>query len=69
MTCTYKGIQYEDHAIIANMDHFAGFGSDLRPMVNRMCMKCGQHWYGDAGVAVVEFTKAAWDRWICSEPS
>lgn len=56
MTCAHKGI--------ANMDHVLGYEPNLRPMVNRMCMKCGQHWYGNAGVAVVEFTRAAWDRWI-----
>ena len=57
-----------EHRDIANMDHTIGFEPDRRAMVNRMCRKCGQHWYGDAGVAVVEFTRALWDRWVCSEP-
>lgn len=49
---------------VATMDHFRGNGE---PMVNRMCLHCGQHWYGNAGTAVVEFTRSAWDRWM-NEP-
>ena len=50
------------HPSVTNMDHRRGMDGD--PMVNRMCLRCGQHWYGNDGVSVVEFTRAAWDRWM-----
>ncbi len=54
------------HPSIANMDHARGLFAQPERIVNRMCLRCGQHWYGNDGVAVVEFTRAAWDRWINS---
>ena len=54
------------HPSIANMDHIVGHVRPFRPMVNRMCTRCGQHWYGNDGTNVVEFTRAAWDRWMNS---
>lgn len=35
------------------------------PVINHMCMHCGQHWYGEEG-AVKEYTKAQWDAWIAT---
>ncbi|TAA20329.1 hypothetical protein [Pseudoxanthomonas winnipegensis] len=49
---------------IADMDHKAGSDTrELRPMVNRMCLTCGTHWYGDARHAVFEMPALIWDRW------
>jgi hypothetical protein len=45
---------------VINMD------SRSRQIVNRMCLHCGAHWYGEDGSNVVEFTRAAWDRWMNS---
>lgn len=47
---------------IARMDHLRGMDGD--PMVNRACLHCGRHWYGNDGTNVVEFTRAAWERWM-----
>lgn len=60
-----------DHACkrpaIANMDHKLGSSSlDCTPMVNRMCLTCGTHWYGDAEQAVFEMPHRVWDRWMNS---
>lgn len=52
------------HPSIANMDHVTGHIRPYRPIVNRVCTRCWTHWYGDDGVAVVEFTRKAWDRWM-----
>lgn len=50
---------------IANMDHKVGSSSiDCSPMVNRMCLTCGTHWYGDSGQAVFEMPQRVWDRWM-----
>jgi hypothetical protein len=49
---------------IANLDHFSGLPPERNPMVNRLCMTCLQHWYGNAGVAVVEMPRAVWDGWV-----
>lgn len=46
---------------VTNMDHVVGQFPDLRAMVNRMCLGCGTHWYGDAGVAVFEMPRKVWD--------
>jgi hypothetical protein len=58
-----------DHACkrpnVAGMDHKAGSDTlDLRPMVKRMCLTCGTHWFGDAHQAVFEMPPRVWDRWI-----
>lgn len=49
---------------IANMDHLVGFHEDARPIVNRICLKCFHHWYGNAGVAVFEMPRRVWDGWV-----
>lgn len=49
---------------VANMDHRLGDRYDSRPMVNRVCLTCGNRWYGDAGVAVFMMPRATWDRWM-----
>lgn len=53
---------------VANMDHVAGFNPDERPMVNRYCLTCGTHWYGDALTAVFQIPQCVWDRWL-AEPT
>jgi hypothetical protein len=56
MSCT--------HANIFIMDHKKGFTSDddgSVQMVNRLCSKCYQHWYGPEG-DVKESTRAEWDE-------
>ncbi|MDO9402057.1 MAG: hypothetical protein Q7T46_11520 [Polaromonas sp.] len=30
---------------------------------NRMCLKCGHHWYGPMD-AIKEYTRAEWDAWV-----
>lgn len=57
MTCLHKSI--------ANMDHIKGMPPHQHFMTNRMCMKCGQHWYG-AKDEVVGCSKAEWDKRINS---
>ena len=37
----------------------------LTPMINRMCLTCGKHWYGPEG-QVKEYTRKEWDSWINS---
>lgn len=49
---------------IAVMDHKVGFGADARPVINRMCLTCGTHWYGDAEAAVFEIPAKTWDSWM-----
>ncbi|MEQ7866543.1 hypothetical protein ABQ137_07925 [Xanthomonas sp. WHRI 8393] len=49
------------------MDHTVGSGNlDCTPMVNRMCLTCGTHWYGEAKRAVFEIPQRVWDRWMNS---
>ena len=48
---------------IANMDHVKGFEPDRQATTNRMCLKCGRHWYGPEGAAR-EYTRAQWDAWV-----
>lgn len=59
-----------DHACrrpdVANMDHWAGHGHDARRMVNRYCLTCGTHWYGNDGANVVEIPQRVWDGWMAS---
>ena len=55
----------ERHSV-SNMDHSKGLDHQGAPMVNRICLRCGTHWYGPDGVNVVEFTRKAWDRWMNS---
>ena len=52
---------------VTNMDHKKQDVETLAitPMVNRMCLTCGKHWYGEEG-AVKEYTRAEWDSWINS---
>lgn len=54
------------HPSVAVMDHDIGWREDQREIVNRTCLHCGKHWYGNDGTNVVEFTRAAWDRWMAS---
>lgn len=49
---------------VAIMDHVVGWREDARPMVNRMCLRCGTHWYGNEGASVVEMPRKVWDRWM-----
>ncbi|MGS0619887.1 hypothetical protein [Xanthomonas oryzae] len=49
---------------IANMDHTVGSSRDRSQMVNRMCLTCCTHWYGDADQAVFEMPQRVWDRWM-----
>lgn len=56
------------HKDIFNMDHPKGYPSDdggVVRMVNRTCLKCGQHWYGPEGQAN-EYTRAQWDAWMAA---
>jgi hypothetical protein len=54
---------------VATLDHMAGSDpADLRPMVNRVCLTCLTHWYGDALAAVFEMPGRVWDRWM-QEPA
>lgn len=52
---------------VSVMDHIAGQREDTRLIVNRMCVRCGTHWYGNDGVNVVELPRVVWDRWM-SQP-
>lgn len=51
---------------ISNMDYDLSLTGvpDLR--VNRLCMKCYQHWDGPEG-AVVEYTLAEWDARVLAD--
>jgi hypothetical protein len=49
---------------IANFDYSKGFGAECQRMVNRTCLTCETHWFGDSGVAVFEMPKRVWERWI-----
>lgn len=50
---------------IAVMDHRIGLtNGTARPIVNRMCLTCGAHWYGDAEAAVFEIPEKVWDGWM-----
>ena len=45
------------------MDHQRGaFGFDgpVRQVVNRVCLKCGSHWYGEE-CQVKQYTRKEWD--------
>lgn len=47
---------------IVNMDHRSGMieaDVDQPWIINRACLTCGKHWYGQAGQVRV-FTKAEW---------
>lgn len=33
-------------------------------VVNRVCLTCMTHWFGESEVAVVEFPRLSWDRWM-----
>jgi hypothetical protein len=46
---------------IATLDHGRPDGS---PIVNRVCLTCLTHWYGEAGVAVFEFPRRVWEAWM-----
>lgn len=46
-----------------NMDYGRGpFGGGVST-ANRMCLKCGQHWYGPID-AIKEYTRAEWDDYV-----
>ena len=50
---------------IANLDHRLGHThATERPIVNRVCLTCLTHWYGDAEAAVFEIPGRIWDRWM-----
>lgn len=49
---------------VAVMDHVLGSNPDHRPIVNRFCLTCGTHWYGDAHNAVFAIPQKQWDRWM-----
>ena len=50
---------------VATLDHTLGhYPEPVRPIVNRVCLTCGVHWYGDAGVAVFEIPRRVWDAWM-----
>lgn len=49
---------------VANMDHVKGCTVEPRPIVNRMCLTCGTHWYGDAETAVFAMPGKVWDGWV-----
>ena len=50
---------------IASMDHRLGItNGSVRPIINRMCLNCGEHWYGDAETSVVQMPRRVWDRWV-----
>lgn len=49
---------------VATMDHRMGDRLDTRPIVNRVCLTCLTHWYGDAEMAVFEFPRRVWDAWM-----
>ena len=49
---------------VANLDHSRGYGAESHQMVNRICLTCGTHWYGNAGVAVFVMPRAVWDGWM-----
>lgn len=50
---------------VATMDHVKGYHGDTKEMVSRVCLKCGTHWYGEAG-NVREYSRREWDAWINS---
>lgn len=52
---------------VANMDHRQGRCTDGVQMINRVCLRCGQHWYGVDGVSVIEYSRKAWDRSLQEE--
>jgi hypothetical protein len=47
------------------MDHWRGHEFDKVWTTNRMCSKCGKHWYGDP-TNPTEYTRAEWDAWIAT---
>ncbi len=52
-----------EHPSMVTMDHGGGpFGEKVQT-ANRMCLKCGQHWYGPMD-AIKEYTRAQWDAWV-----
>ena len=52
---------------IANLDHVKlnmdGRSATPTPMVNKVCVTCRQHWYGEVG-SVKEYTGKEWDALI-----
>jgi len=52
-----------EHPSMVTMDHGGGpFGEKVQT-ANRMCLKCGQHWYGPMD-AIKEYTRSEWDAWV-----
>lgn len=50
---------------ITVMDHMRGlFEFPGVPVINRVCLTCKTHWYGEAGAAVTEIPQKIWDRWM-----
>jgi len=48
---------------ITDLDH-NGSLFEMMPMVSRMCLTCGTHWYGNAGMAVFEIPQQHWEGWF-----
>lgn len=61
----YSVMHYCKRRDVACLDHWVGYGTDsYRPVVNRICLTCHTHWYGDAQTAVFEIPARTWDRWM-----
>lgn len=61
---TYEVVHDCKRPSIVNMDHMLGWHPDIRPIVNRICLTCYTHWYGDAEMAVFEMPRKTWDGWV-----
>ena len=55
------------HKSIARMDYTQQclWGTTpSTPMVNRMCLHCHTHWFGESVANVVEIPARIWDAWM-----
>lgn len=55
---------------IANLDHKKYHPSDWSgptPVISRVCLSCGKHWYGIPG-KVREYSKIDWEFWMTEGP-
>jgi hypothetical protein len=51
---------------IANLDHLKASPSNWHnstPIVNRVCLHCYSHWYGEAE-NIKQYSKKEWDKYI-----
>ena len=56
---------------VMNMDFDAAplFGNrNPVPIVNRFCLTCRSHWYGNAETNIVEIPARIWDKWMEDAP-